>query len=84
MEPTAIIVAVNEALVEPEATVTDVGTVTEESLLERLTAAPVDGAAPPKVTVQLSVAAPVIAALVQVKELNVTGLDPPPDDATFS
>ena len=46
-------VAVKVAAVEPEATVTDVGTVRAELLSDRATAVPADGAVADKVTVQV-------------------------------
>ena len=67
---TAAIVAVKLALVAPEATVTDDGTVTAALLLERLTDWPLLPAAALSVTVQLSVPAPVIDALAQVSALS--------------
>ena len=63
-------VAVKLALVAPAATVTLAGTVTAELLLARLTANPPLAAAAFSVTVQLSVPAPVIVPLVQVRPLN--------------
>jgi hypothetical protein len=63
-------VAVKLAVVAPAATVTDAGTVTAELLLVRLTANPPLAAATFSVTVQLSVPALVIDALLQVKPLN--------------
>ena len=53
------IVAVKLAVVEPAATVTEAGTVTDELLLARLTVNPPVAAAAFSVTVQLSVPAPV-------------------------
>ena len=67
---TAVIVAVKLALVAPEATVTDDGTVTDALLLVRLTAWPPLGAAAVSVAVQLSVPAPVIDPLVQLRVLS--------------
>jgi hypothetical protein len=67
---TAVTVAVNPALVAPDATVTDAGTLTAELLLARLTAKPPLAAAAFKVTEQLSVPAPVIEPLVQLSPLN--------------
>ena len=64
-------VAVKLALVAPEATVTDEGTVTAVLLLERLTAWPPLGAAALSVAVQLSVPAPVIDPLVQLSPLTL-------------
>jgi len=66
---TAVTVAVKLALVAPDATVTDVGTVTAELLLARFTVrAPL--AATFSVTVQLSVPAPAIEPFAQVSPLN--------------
>ena len=90
---TAAIVAVKLALVAPEATVTDDGTVTDALLLVRLTAWPPLGAAAVSVAVQLSVPAPVIDPLVQLSSLScccgalvaprlmLVVNDAPPDDA---
>jgi hypothetical protein len=64
-------VAVKLAVVDPAATVTEAGTVTAELLLARLTANPPLGAAPLRVTVQLSVPAPVIDELVQFRLVKV-------------
>jgi hypothetical protein len=63
-------VAVKLAVVELAGTVTDVGTVTAVSLLARLTANPPVAAAAFRVTVQLSVPAPVIDPLVQVSPVS--------------
>jgi hypothetical protein len=63
-------VAVKLAVEAPAATVTEAGTVTAELLLTRLTANPPLAAATFSVTVQLSVPALVIAALVQLKPLK--------------
>jgi hypothetical protein len=63
-------VAVKEALVAPAATLTADGTVTEALLLERLTLSPPVAAAALRVTVQISVPAPVKDELVQVNALN--------------
>ena len=73
---TAETVAVKLAVVPPAATVTEAGTVTAELLLVRLTVNPPVGAAALNVTVQLSVPAPIIDPLAQVRLLN-TG-DPVP------
>ena len=54
----------------PDATVTEPGTVTAESLLARLTVNPPLAAATLSVTVQLSVPAALIDELVQLKPLN--------------
>lgn len=59
-------VAAKLALVEPEDTATDVGTVTVPLLLARLTAIPPLGAGALNVTLQLSVPAPVILELEQL------------------
>jgi hypothetical protein len=58
------------AVVDPAPTVTDAGTATAELLLARPTANPPLAAATFSVTVQLSVPAPVIDALLQLKPLN--------------
>jgi hypothetical protein len=62
---TAETAAEKPALVAPDATVTAAGTVTEEELLARFTVNPPLAAAAFRVTVQASVPAPVIDALVQ-------------------
>ena len=61
-------VAVKDAVVEPAATVTEAGTVTDELLLARLTLMPPLGAAALSATVQESVPAPVIDPLTQLSE----------------
>jgi hypothetical protein len=58
------------AVVAPDATVIEAGTVTELSLLATLTTNPPVAAAAFRVTVQLSVPAPVIDPLVQLNALN--------------
>jgi hypothetical protein len=63
-------VAAKVALVAPAATLTVDGTVTEALLLERLTLSPPVAAAALRVTVQISVPAPVKDELVQVNALN--------------
>jgi hypothetical protein len=63
-------VAVKLAVADPAATVTEAGTVTAELLLARVTANPPLAAATFRVTVQLSVPAPVIDPLVQLSPLN--------------
>jgi len=63
-------VAVKVAVVAPAATVTEAGTATDELLLARLTAKPPVGAAAFRVTVQLSVPAPVIEPLTQLSALS--------------
>jgi hypothetical protein len=67
---TAETVAVKLAEVAPAATVTVAGTVTAELLLARLTVNPPLAAAVFSVTVQLSVPAPVMDPLLQLKALN--------------
>ena len=69
-------VAAKLALDAPAATVTELGTVTAELLLARLTVNPPLAAAAFSVTVQLSVPAPVIDPLEQVSALN-TGIPVP-------
>jgi hypothetical protein len=64
-EVTAETVAVNDALDDPAATVTEAGWVTAESLLARLTANPPLGAAAESATVHASVPAPVMDPLLQ-------------------
>lgn len=68
--------AVKLAEVAPEATVTEAGTVTAELLLARPTANPPLAAATFRVTVQLSVPAPVIDALLQLKPVNAGAPEP--------
>jgi hypothetical protein len=63
-------IAVNPALVAPAGTVTADGTVIALLLLARLTGRPPLTAAAFTVTVQLSVADPIRALLVQLNELN--------------
>ena len=63
-------VAAKFALVPPEATVTDAGTITALLLLARFTGKPAPVAAAFKVTVQLSVPAPVIEPFAQLSPLN--------------
>jgi hypothetical protein len=67
---TAEAVAVKVALVAAAATVTDDGMETAALLLARFTVRPLACAAAVSVTVQLSVPAPVIDALVHVRELS--------------
>jgi hypothetical protein len=62
--------AVNSALVAFAGTVTAPGTVTAALLLERLTLSPPLGAAVLNVTVQASVPAPAVEALLQESALN--------------
>jgi hypothetical protein len=67
---TADTVAVKLALVEPDATVTEDGTTTDELLLESVTVWPPLAAAAFSVAVQLSVPAPVIELDVQLRLLS--------------
>ena len=67
---TADAVAVNDALVAPEATVTDAGTATAELLLASDTVIPLLGAAAVSVTVHASVAAPVSELLLHDTALS--------------
>ena len=69
-------VAVKLAVVAPEATVTEAGTVTAELLLATPTAKPPLAAATFSVTVQLSVPAAVIDVSPQLKSLNTGVPDP--------
>jgi hypothetical protein len=73
-EVTDATVAVNPALVALAGTVTVAGTVTDELLLDRLTLKPPLGAAEVSVTVQASVPAPVIEALLQDRAFNDAGV----------
>ncbi|MGA3035043.1 MAG: hypothetical protein ABSD70_17285 [Terracidiphilus sp.] len=77
---TAVAVAVKLALVAPDATVTDEGTVTAKLLLARLTAKPPLAAAALTVTEQLSVPAPVIEPLVQPVPLRLTAVELPVEE----
>ena len=72
---TAVTVAEKLALLAPDATVTEAGTVTAALLLARVTASPPLAAAAFKVTVQLSVPAPVIDPLLQLSALNDSAAD---------
>ena len=67
---TAAALAEKLALVAPEATVTEAGTVTDELLLARLTLKPELGAGLVSRTVQASVAAPVAEAALQLTPLS--------------
>ena len=67
---TADAFAVNVVLVAPAGTVTEAGTVTAATLLERPTTSPLAGAAALVVTVQVSVPAPVIWAVAQLNPLS--------------
>jgi hypothetical protein len=73
---TAETVAEKLALVAPAATVRDAGTVTSVLLLDRLTESPPLAAAALRVTVQVSVPAPVMEELVQTSEV-ITGTPVP-------
>ena len=64
---TAETAAVNEAVVAPEGTETEAGTETAALLLARLTANPVLGAAPFNETEHLSVPAPIMEELEQLR-----------------
>jgi hypothetical protein len=66
-------VAVNAALVDPDVTVTEAGTVAELLLLVRVTTIPVLDAGEFRVTVQESVPEPVIEAFVQKIALKTAG-----------
>jgi hypothetical protein len=67
---TAVTEAVNPALVAPAGTVTEPGTVTAELLLDRLTASPPVPAAAERLTVQLSLPAPVNEFCAQLSPLS--------------
>lgn len=73
VDVTAEAVAVKPAVREPDATVTLAGTLTAELLLDRVTTWPPEDAGALRVTVQASVAAPVMVAAVQPMELSVPG-----------
>jgi hypothetical protein len=77
-EVTAEDVAVKAALVALAGTVTVAGTVTAVLLLERLTLRPPVGAAALRVTVQASVPAPVMDALLQESAASVADETPVP------
>ena len=89
---TAVTVAEKVALVEPDATVTDAGTVTALLLLPRLTANPPPAAATFSVTVQVSVPAPVMDPFAQVRPVKtgnpvpfrLIGVDEPVDELLVS
>lgn len=80
------------ALLEPAATVTEAGTVASELLLERLTTKPPFAAAVFKVAVQLSVPAPVMVPLAQLRAVSTgtpvplrpTTIDAPFEELLFS
>jgi hypothetical protein len=77
---TAETVAGKDALFAPEGIVKVAGTLIAALLLARVTANPADGAAAVKVTVQLSVPAPIIEALAQTRleSAGVPELEPLP------
>jgi len=62
--------AVKFAVIEPDGTVTLGGTVTAPLSLDKPIVTPLAGAAPVSTTLQLSLAAPVIALSVQVRSLR--------------
>jgi hypothetical protein len=66
------------ALVAPDATVTEAGTVTAELLLDSATVNPPLGAAPVRVTVHASVPAAVYALVPHDRELKVDEATPAP------
>jgi len=68
---TALTMAEKLAVVAPAGTVTEAGTVTALLLLASVTACPPVGAAELSVTVQLSVAAPVMEPFAQVTRLEI-------------
>jgi len=70
------------ALVAPAATVTEEGTVITLLLLARVTDTPVEGAAEVRVTVQLSVPAPIIEELAHFSPDNVAEEAPLPCSLT--
>jgi hypothetical protein len=72
-------VAVKAAEVAPDATITEDGAVTDVLLLARPTDCPPVPAAASSVTVQVSVPAPVIDALVQFSPLMAGSLADEPD-----
>jgi hypothetical protein len=76
-ELTAVAVAEKVALVAPDATVTVTGIVTALLLLVRFTFAPPLGAAMLRVTVQLSVADPVMDAFVHARALTAGAVPVP-------
>lgn len=73
-EPTAATIAVKLALVASAGTVTETGTVTEGSLLERFTSNPPFAATPLSVTMQASVPDPVIDLAAHVNAPSVAGV----------
>lgn len=76
---TAATAAEKDAVVAPEGTDTEAGTLTALLLLARFTARPVLGAAPLRVTEQLSVPAPIMEGLEQLRpESDGVPFDPFP------
>ena len=69
-EDTAVVVAVNEALVFPAATITVDGPETELELSLRVTAAPPDGAALLSVTIPVTLLPPVTLVGLSVSEAS--------------
>lgn len=68
---TAATFAVNATLVDPDGTVTELGTVTDEPLLESDTLMPPEDAALDKATLHESASDPVMEVLAHENELNV-------------
>jgi len=71
--PTELTVAVNPALACPAGTLIEAGTVTTELLLDRFTVKPPPGAAAFRVTVQVTVPAPVMVPLLQDSAFKAAG-----------
>jgi hypothetical protein len=69
---------VNPALVAFAGTITVLGSVADELLLDKLTVSPLVGAAAVSVTVHASVPAPVMTALLQESALNPAEPEPEP------
>jgi hypothetical protein len=84
---TAEVVAANEAVALPAATVTEAGVVTWALLSDSVTSAPPAGAAPVKVTVHVDVTPPVTVAGLQLREDTSTDggtvTTPPLDDVVM-
>lgn len=72
VEPTDVVVTVKLLLVDPEGTVTLLGTLAEELLLLKLTTVPPAGAAELRVTVPVELAPPVTLVGLRVSEESVT------------
>ena len=83
MDTTAEVAAVKVAEDAPAATVIDEGTVTEVLLSERLTTAPLDGAAPDSATVQLLAAPPITVPGEHWRDKSVTAADVTVNDAVW-